>query len=217
MLSYKVMRDVNNNVYVNSLFDDSKKIYLDKTNNDDLMTNADEEITHYEIDFRNKLEVIRSKVKTRTADIFVEYDWVKKGSNPYDLSLEKVPEAEGVFIIKSSRLYIYLYVNRSERKFSKDLTASSQGIGLDTFHYEIVKVLERLVREENRCEKAPKSLTANQDDASKYVIKCDDVDECHVCYLGDKEVEYIHYLNWQEDFVPIDLSSEESDIVTVNV
>lgn len=210
MLYYKIMRDVNNNAYVNSFFTESKKIYIDKTSDN-------EEITSYEIDFQNKLEVIKSKVKRRFCEITIKFEYtVKQGLNPFALSLKSCPEAEGVIMIKSSRLYIYLYVTQSELTFDRVLTASSQGICFDDVDFDIIRVEECLVREENRCDLAPKTLTADEEDASEYVIKCDDMNPCHVCYLGDKEVTYSHYLNWQEDFLDVNFSTDESDIVTID-
>lgn len=218
MLIYKILRDVNKNAYVNSLFSKSKKIYIDKTSSDDLITSKDEEITHYEIDFENKLEIIRSKVKRRSAEITIEFDYtVKRGENPFNRALKNVPEAEGVIMIKSSRLYIYLYVTQAECEFDEILTPKSEGINFNDEDFYILKVEECQVREENRCDLAPKSLSAREDDTSEYVIKCEDKDACFVCYLGDKEVVYSHYLNWQEDFLPVNCSSDESDIVKIDV
>lgn len=207
MLTYKLLSDLNKNYYINGLFSTDKRFYFDNIINNH--KDAYEEITNYEIDFDNALEFISSKANVRRAAITIDFTYIDmNGVNPYN-SMKRCAEAEGVIMIKTSVLYIYLYVIQSDDSFSSQLTKSSVGINYEDQDYCIVKVEECQVFRENRCEEAPDVLTASYGDCASYEIKCDTIDSCFVCFIGDKEVEQREYLNWRNN----SMFSEYIDII----
>ena len=221
VLSYKILKDLSNNAYVNGIFCKEDRFYLDKNyiNNIDelIITNEDDDILNYEIDLENQLETIVSKKKTRSAELLIIHDnLINFGMNPFNINLVKCPEATSVIMIKSSRIYIFLYLVNVDFECKKELNEKSKNINFENNNYIIIRIQECQVYEDDRCEYSTK-LTAREDDSSSYVIKCGAQETCFRCFVGNTAVtSYKQYLNWRQNYDEINSESDDDDIVKIN-